>query len=327
MDALSESLRAVQMTSAIFLSAEFRAPWRFASPPSSLAAPVLAPGTECLVSYHLLTQGQATLAIPGEPLIPMQEGEVVVLPHGQPHDFFRGESKATINGARALRQHVAGELSYFRYSGGGTETARFLCGFMGCDRHAERLFLAGLPAAIKVDIRSDQTGAWIETSLRHLVEAGQKNEPGHAILLSKMAEALFIETMRIYVQRLPPDQTGWLAAIGDPLAGKALALMHQRPAEKWTIARLAAEAASSRAVLARRFHRYLGEPPIQYLTRWRLQLAARQLQTTNATVLGVARDVGYHSEASFSRAFKRAFGCPPSSYRARQQDGNDASAP
>lgn len=317
MDALSEALRSVRMTGAIFLSAEFRAPWGFATPPTALAAPVLAPDTECLVSYHLVTEGRAYVDIPGEPVLAVEAGEIVVLPHGQAHLFYNGSAPEPVNGAEALSQHVAGELSYFHHEGGGGDTARFVCGFLGCDRHAERLFLAGLPAVIKVNIRRDATGAWIENSIRYLVAEAEKAQPGHAILLSKMAEALFIETLRIYLRTLPEDETGWLAAVRDPVSGAALALMHKRPAEAWTIERLAGEAGSSRAVLAERFQTFLGEPPITYLTRWRMQLAARKLRTTNDTVMGVALDVGYESEAAFSRAFKREFGVPPSKYRKR----------
>lgn len=315
MDALSEALRSVRITGAIFLSAEFRAPWCFETPPTKLAAPVLAPDTEYLVSYHLVTEGRASLEIPGEPVLAVEAGEVVVLPHGQAHLFYNGSTLEPINGAVALSRHVAGEISRFSYTGGNGETSQFVCGFLGCDRHAERFFLAGLPAAIKVNIRSDATGAWIESSIRHLVAEAQKGQPGHAILLSKMAEALFIETLRIHLRTLPEDETGWLAAVRDPVSGAALALIHQRPAEAWTIERLAVEAGSSRAVLAERFHTLLGEPPITYLTRWRMQMAARKLRATTETVLGIALDVGYESEAAFSRAFKREFGTPPSKYR------------
>lgn len=315
MDALSEALRSVRITGAIFLSAEFRAPWCFETPPTKLSAPVLSPDTEYLVSYHLVTEGRASLEIPGEPVMMVEAGEVVVLPHGQAHLFYDGRARRPINAAVALSRHVAGELSRFSYTGGDGETSRFVCGFLGCDRHAERFFLAGLPAAIKVNIRSDATGAWIESSIRHLVDEAQKGQPGHAILLSKMAEALFIETLRIHLRTLPEDETGWLAAVRDPVSGAALALIHRRPAEAWTIERLAAEAGSSRAVLAERFHNLLGEPPITYLTRWRMQVAARKLRATTETVLGIALDVGYESEAAFSRAFKREFGTPPSKYR------------
>jgi AraC-like DNA-binding protein len=130
-----------------------------------------------------------------------------------------------------------------------------------------------------------------------------------------MAEALFIETLRRYMEQLPSEQTGWLAAARDPVVGAALAALHRKPSHHWTLEGLAAESAASRSVVAERFIRYLGEPPLTYLARWRLQLAVRMLQTTRKTVLQVAGEVGYDSEAAFNRAFKREFGIPPGQFR------------
>lgn len=130
-----------------------------------------------------------------------------------------------------------------------------------------------------------------------------------------MAEALFIETLRCYIKLLPPEATGWLAGARDPITGAALALLHRRPAEHWTINRLAGAIGASRSVLSDRFTRYLGKPPLTYLTCWRMQLASRMLQTTTATVLQVGLAVGYESEAAFVRAFKGEFGLPPARYR------------
>ena len=194
--------------------------------------------------------------------------------------------------------------------GGGGETTRFVCGYFGCERHADRLFLAGLPLMIKINLRGDPAGEWLENSVRHLVSEAGSARPGQSVLLSKMAEALFIETIRRYMEALPPEQTGWLAGARDPVVGGALALLHRKPRHHWTVDELAAEAGASRSVLAERFSRFLGEPPLTYLARWRLQLAARMLQTTREAVLQVASEVGYDSEAAFNRAFKREFGIP-----------------
>jgi AraC-like DNA-binding protein len=132
-----------------------------------------------------------------------------------------------------------------------------------------------------------------------------------------MAEALFIETLRRYMEQLPPEQTGWLAGARDPIVGAALALVHQRPSYPWTLPQLAAEVGTSRSVLSERFTHLLNEPPLTYLARWRLQLAARRLQMTHENIVQVACDVGYESEAAFNRAFKREFGLPPAQYRKR----------
>jgi AraC-like DNA-binding protein len=314
MDALSEALNSVRMTGAIFLNAEFTAPWGFEAPMAEQAAQVLAPGTERLVSYHLVTEGSAWVRLAGEPPLSVEAGEIVIIPHGEAHDFYNGEPQIIFSGAQSLSQYVAGALRTLRWGGGG-KTTKFVCGFMGCERHAEKLFLAGLPKTIKVNIRDDATGAWLENSIKYLVSESQANEAGRDMLLSKMAEALFIETLRSYIKSLPLNAIGWLAGARDPIAGGTLALLHQRPAENWTLDRLAEAIGSSRSVLAERFVFYLGEPPLAYLARWRMQLASRLLETTKRTVLQVGLSVGYESESAFVRAFKREMGIPPARYR------------
>jgi AraC-like DNA-binding protein len=199
--------------------------------------------------------------------------------------------------------------------GGGGEPTRFICGYFGCERHADRLFLAGLPQMIKINVRSDAAGSWVENSIRYLVGEADSGRPGQSILLSKMAEALFVQTLRHYMEQLPAEQTGWLAGARDPVVGGALAVLHEKPFHPWSVAELAAEVGASRSVIAERFARFLGEPPLTYLARWRLQLAARLLQTSRQTIVQIASDVGYESQAAFNRAFKREFGIPPAQYR------------
>ena len=314
MDALSEALKAVRMTGAIFYSLECSAPWGFAVPNLCEVAHVLAPGTERLVSYHLVTEGEALVQFADEAPISVAAGEVLIIPHGDAHNVWNGSPVTLIDSAPSLREYLAGTLKVMRVGEGGPKT-RFICGYFGCERHAERMFLAGLPTMIKIDIRGDEAGAWIENSIRLLVSSENTNRPGHAVLLSKASEALFVEALRRYMEQLPPEQPGWLAAAKDPIVGSALALLHREPFNDWTLEGLAAEAGTSRSVLAERFARYLGDAPLTYLARWRLQLASRLLETTRKTIQQVATDVGYDSEASFNRAFKREFGNPPARYR------------
>ena len=314
MDALSEALNAVRMTGAIFYSLECSAPWGFAVPHLHDVAHVLAPGTERLVSYHLVTEGEAIVRFGEDEPIPVKAGEVLIIPHGDAHTVTNGSPAELIDSAASLREYLAGSLSVMRVGEGGALT-RFICGYFGCERHAERMFLAGLPIMIKIDIRSDEAGAWIENSIRHLVSSASVNRPGHSVLLSKASEALFVEALRRYMEQLPPEQPGWLAAAKDPIVGAALALLHRKPFRDWTLEGLAAEAGTSRSVLSERFARYLGDPPLTYLARWRLQLASRLLETTRKTIQQIATEVGYDSEASFNRAFKREFGNPPARYR------------
>ena len=314
MDALSEALNSVRMTSAIFFNAICTAPWGFAAPHMKHVAHALSPGTERLVGYHLVTEGKAVVGFDDGVVVPIEAGDIVINPHGDAHTVSNGSPSTLIDSAHSLRQNLAGSLTTMKLGGGG-ELTHFVCGYFGCDRHADHLFLAGLPRMIKINIRGDAAGEWLESSIRHLVCEAESGRPGQSVLLSKMAEALFIETLRRYMERLPPEQTGWLAGARDPVVGAALALLHRKPCQPWSLDRLAAEAGASRSVLAERFARFLGESPLAYLARWRLQLAARRLLSTRSTVLQVASDVGYESEASFNRAFKREFGLPPAQYR------------
>jgi AraC-like DNA-binding protein len=170
-------------------------------------------------------------------------------------------------------------------------------------------------------------GQWLEHSIRHLVTEAGSGRPGRSVLLSKMAEALFIEALRRYMEQLPAEQIGWLAAARDEIVGAAIAAIHRAPGRQWTLDSLAEEAATSRSVLTERFARCLGESPLAYLTMWRMQLAARRLQASRDTVLQVALEVGYESEAGFIRAFKREFGLPPAKYRRADLAKNGRVAP
>jgi len=199
--------------------------------------------------------------------------------------------------------------------GGGGEIARFVCGYMVCDRSLGQVLLAGLPAMFKVNIRQDESGNWLENSIRYSIADTGGSPAGIQAVLARLCETLFIETLRRYMSLLPAGQTGWLAGARDAEIGRVLALMHRQPAASWTIASLAREVGVSRAVLAERFRQYLGEPPVAYLTRWRLHLGAQMLSSTSHSVAQIASKAGYDSEAAFNRAFKRAFGKPPARYR------------
>jgi AraC-like DNA-binding protein len=319
MDALSEALNSVRMTGALFFDAICTKPWGFVVPPIQQVAHVLSPGTERLVGYHLVTEGTALVRLQGAPDIAITAGDIVIIPHGDPHTVTNGAPSSLIDSEASLTTVLAGNFSTWQIGGGG-EATRFVCGYFGCERHADRLFLAGLPPMIKINILGDSAGAWLDSSIRHLLAEAGSTRPGRKVLLSKMAEALFIETLRRYMEQLPPEQTGWLAGARDPIVGAALALLHQRPSRPWTLPELAAEAGTSRTVLSERFSHFLDEPPLTYLARWRLQLAARRLQMTHDNIVQIALDVGYESEAAFNRAFKREFGFPPAQYRRKLAD-------
>jgi AraC-like DNA-binding protein len=314
MDAFSEVLSAVKLRGALFFNAEFSAPWGFAAPRSNAMAPDLLPGAEHLIIFHLLIDGAAFAQLEDGRPIGLSAGDIVIFPHGDPHTFGNGSPSQVLNGEGMLALIRCRDLGPMR-TGGGGEVTRFVCGYMACDPQLCRPILAGLPRVLKVNVRSGASGHWLEGSIRRLVEEVGSDQPGSEAMLAKLSEALFVETLRQYVASLPAEETGWLAGARDPEVGKSLAILHSRVDHPWTIAELAKEVGMSRTALVERFGRYLSEPPMAYLTRWRLQLAARRLTSTPRSVAEIAGEVGYESEAAFNRAFKREFGSPPARFR------------
>jgi AraC-like DNA-binding protein len=317
-DALSLALNAVHMTGAIFFDVECALPWAFAVPSVQGAAELLAPGTDRIVNYHLVTDGRATVRVPGSADLRVAAGDIVVLPHDNPHTVCGDRFSTVVESRIPLAEVLSGRPRAVRLGGDGSGT-HIICGFFGCEKLADRSFLAGLPPVFSVNLRKDDAGLWLESSVRQLLAEAQSGRPGTAALLSKMAQVLFVETLRRYMADLPAGAVGWLAGARDPIVGGALALLHRDPARPWTLAKLAREAGASRSVVGERFKELLGESPLAYLVRWRLQIAARLLETTARTALQIAIDVGYGSEATFNRAFKREFGIPPASYRRRHR--------
>jgi AraC-like DNA-binding protein len=242
----------------------------------------------------------------------------VVFPHGDPHIMGNGLPVKPLDSAQALEQALSGGLTVSRHGGGG-EITKLICGYMACEPQLSRVFLGGLPPILKINIRNDASGQWLEHSIRYSVGQADAAGPGGEAVLAKLSEALFIETLRRYIALLPQEQTGWLAGVRDQEVGKALAMLHRKPAHPWTVASLANEVGVSRSVLAERFRRYLSETPIAYLTRWRLQLGAQLLTSTSHSVAQIAAEVGYESEPSFNRAFKREFTLPPARFRSRSK--------
>lgn len=317
MDAFSEILTGVKLNGAVFFNAEFSAPWGVSAPTSREHAAVFAPGAEHVVVFHLLTHGKAVAQLSDGCFENLGPGDIVVFPHGDAHHM--ADSRST---PRPFPDYNVGEkvrtrdLSPVIAGGGGTET-RFVCGYMSCDPFLSRPLLSGLPPILKVNIRTDSSGHWLENSILHLVEEAASGTVGSEAMLAKLSEALFVDTLRRYVAALPEQQTGWLAGSRDPIVGKSLGLLHSRVAHPWTIADLAEEVGISRSALIERFTKYIDEPPMTYLARWRMQLAARTLEKTSRGVGEIAADVGYESEAAFNRAFKREFGQPPGRYRSQ----------
>ena len=315
MDVLSEVLETVRLDGAMYYNGEFSAPWCFRSPRSSMLAPYVSDGRRHVIIFHLLTEGRgyASLEADGQP-VSLEAGDIVIFPHGDPHLLGNGAPVAPMDNSRELERVLSLGLKVSRMGGGG-ELTRFICGYMACEPQLSTVFLGALPPLIKVNIRNGPAGQWLEDSLRYSVENADASSPGGRAVLAKLSEVLFVETLRRYIELLPREQTGWLAGVRDPDIGKALALLHRKPAHPWTIASLGSEVGVSRSVLAERFRRYLAETPMAYLAHWRLQLGAQLLKTTSRSVADIAAEVGYESEPSFNRAFKRQFGLPPARFR------------
>lgn len=314
MDVLSELLKVVKLDSAIFFNCEFSAPWCYRAPESECATRLLAQAGRHLIIFHLLLRGRAYVHIEGGERIPLAEGDIVTLPHGHAHLLGNGEGASLIDGVTALPRLLARGLELVRVGGGG-ERSLFVCGFLSCDPLLSRTFVQALPPLFKVNISHDPSGQWLENSLRFAVAEAVAAREGASAMLAKLSEVVFIETVRRHIRALPVTETGWLAGARDPAVGRALCLCHQRPAHPWTMPELAKEVGVSRSVLAERFRRYLGQPPMAYLTDWRLQLGARALTSGDRSVAEIASEVGYETEASFNRAFKRHFHLPPAHYR------------
>lgn len=313
MDALSELLRVVKLSGAMFYNSSCSAPWCLRAPQSSAFLPYLRAKASHVIEFHHITEGNAYVRV-GEETTPLSAGDIVMMPHGDAHEMGSGANGKPIDGKAALPALWSGEVAFANFGGGGAVTG-LVCGYLACDGALLRPVLAGLPRVVRVNIRTDPSGEWLDNTLRHAVTQARAATPGSGVILAHLAEVLFTEVLRRYLLSLPEGRTGWLAGACDPAVGRALAALHGKPAHDWTLDALAAESGISRSALTEKFTRYLGVAPIAYLTDWRLELGAEALRSTRHSVQRVALDAGYDSEAAFNRAFKRKFAAPPARYR------------
>jgi len=336
-DTLSDLLRAVRLRGAVFYYIEGSSPWVAEAPPAAELIPAIMPGVEHLIEFHGLAEGSCWAALAGESPIRMSAGDVVLFPQGDAHvmssapglrapqpgkEFFFAPRPRQM--PYALDMHTP-DVTTARLDGGGPERATVVCGFLGLDARPFNPLLAALPRVLHLPGSALAADAWVTTFLRAAVAESNLKRPGGEAVLERMSEMLFVEALRRYVDTLPAEQTGWLAGMRDPVVGRALSLLHQKPAEAWTLEQLGSEAGLSRSSLHERFVHFIGQPPMQYLTCWRMQLATCRLRDTDAKVVDVALDVGYESEAAFSRAFKREVGTAPGTWRRERRKGRRAS--
>jgi len=326
-DALSSVLRAVRLRGALFYYIEGASPWVAEAPPAADIIPAILPGAGHMIEFHGIVEGSCWAAVVGQSPLRLEAGDVILFPQGDAHvmssapgmrapsvdrGFFFSPRPPQLPYALSLRDS---QVSTARLDGGGRERATIVCGFLGLDAKPFNPLLAALPRVLLVPGHALGADSWVTMFLRVVVaESNQRRQGGEAVL-ERMSEMLFVEVLRRHVDSLPAEQTGWLAGMRDQGIGRALALLHERPARPWTLETLSAEAGLSRSSLHERFVHFIGQPPMQYLTRWRMQLASGLLRDTGKKLVEVALEVGYESEAAFCRAFKREVGVSPGTWR------------
>ncbi len=318
MDPLSQAMRAVDLAGAIFIHGRFSAPWCYQSPHADSAAAVLEPGADRVVIFHLVTEGECWVEMDGQDPLHCVAGDVLLFPQGDAHRMSSEPGVAPAGGSRQLAEVLAMRPRFLRYGGGGAAT-QLVCGYLACNDRVARLLLEGLPALVKVNVRGSDTGRWLETSVGYALSQARTPQPGSEGVLAKLSEMLFFEVLRLFMNERSASGIGWLAGAGDRIVGAALNALHQHPAHDWTLEALARASGTSRSVLAERFQQLVGSPPMQYLTQWRMQLAAKLLTRSDAPLARIAEDVGYQTDTAFSRAFRREYGAPPAQWRRRQQ--------
>jgi AraC-like DNA-binding protein len=316
MDALSDVLRLARLTGGVFLHAEFFAPWCITTRVGpEHCAPALGPASHLMI-YHYVLEGAFRLRVAGEAGdgLALGAGDLVMMPRNDLHVMGTDLGLPPTPGREIIQPPGDGELFSIRHGGNGART-RMVCGFLGCESSETNPVIAALPSVLKLDVASDTGAEWIRSTFRYAAEEVAAGRPGSDAILAKLSELLFVAAVRRYVERLPDGQTGWLAGLRDAHLARALNLIHRDIARPWTVETLSREVGLSRSALADRFIRLIGTPPMQYVAGWRMQVAMQTLRGTSASLAQVAEMIGYESEAAFSRAFKKAAGTAPATWR------------
>jgi AraC-like DNA-binding protein len=314
-DPLSQILKTLRLEAGIFFDAEFTTPWCIDSAPGRAGARRILPRAEHVAIYHLLAEGSCHARLPEESAaIELAAGDLILFPHGDRHLLGSDIRRAALPAEALVQASPGGGLARIVHGGGG-DRARFICGYVACDRRLCRPMIGALPRMLRVPLAKSTSASWMAKTLQHAAEESRAPRAGTDAVLTKLSELLFVEALRGYLETVPEQERSWLAGLRDPHVSRALGLMHAEPARPWTVDALGREAGLSRSALGERFTLLIGEPPMQYLTRWRLALGARALKEGSEPVIDVAQRVGYESEAAFNRAFKREFGVPPATWR------------
>lgn len=321
-DILSDVLQGVRLSGAIFFQIRARAPWVSASAKGSVVGPRLLPGVQHCLSYHVVAEGQCWATMESSAPIRLEAGDIIVFPHGDAHILSSTPGLTAEPKPDFYQKAVANATSLpLSFDVGGTgESTLIVCGFLGCDVRPFNPLIATLPRVMHIRDRVGSTRGWLNQFVQLALAESRDRRAGSQSILAKLSELMFVEAVRRHLETLSADETGWLAGLRDDAVGRALAALHRQPARAWSLDDLARESGVSRSALADRFTLLVGKPPMQYLTQWRMQLAAGFL-ARGAKVTNVAFDVGYESEAAFSRAFKKLTGYSPGSWRERDERG------
>lgn len=308
-DALSEVLRAVRLSGSLFFRVELTAPYAVVAMGNDDLMGLFRAGADHVMPFHLVTDGAIWFDVEDQERVELQLNDIIVLPHGTTHTLTdRPGRRATPAGA--LRHKVKGDPPTLTHGGGGDRSSA-LCGFLRCSGHAFGMLKRSLPSVMV--IREGERTSWLAATLQRALTEGARSGPGAAALTQRLSETLFADVVQAQLEH--GGVAGWLAGLGDPVVGRALALLHGEPTHPWTVDELGRRVGASRSTLAERFRGAVGVSPIKYLTAWRMELAANRLLSRADSVAEVAGSVGYESEASFNRAFKRHVGEPPASWR------------
>jgi len=314
MDALSDLLRVLRFSGGLFLETKFRAPWcvRAQVSPEDCGPGVQAGGE--LAAFHYILEGRVQVRLGKEPPRSAGPGELILLAHNDAHYLGSDLTLPPTEGRSLIRRANEHELAQIDFGTGRQVRNHFVCGFLATAMRKHPLLVA-LPPVLIADLRGRPCAEWAESSFRYAAREHATRRPGSQEILGRLSELLFVEVVRRYIEQLPGQAIGWLAALRDPPLARALAAMHAQPAHPWTAEALAKEACLSRSAFADRFGSTLGRPPISYLTQWRMLLAGQRLRESSDTIAQIASTVGYESEATFSRAFTREMGLAPGAWR------------
>jgi AraC-like DNA-binding protein len=271
-------------------------------------------GAPELIPYHYVVEGCLRVCLADRVCYELQAGDLALFPRNDYHLLGGDLSLQPVSGSDVVKDPSDGGLLSIDLDGDGPCT-RIVCGFLAGDNLAANPVVCSLPALLRLDYREGSSADWIRSTFNYAADEIATGRIGSETVFAKLSELLFVEAIRRYVENLPEEQVGWLAGLKDPYISRALALLHARLRDPWTVDELGRETGLSRSALADRFNQVIGVPPMQYLTSWRMQVAAQELLNSSKSIAQIALETGYESEASLTRAFKRLMGAPPATWR------------